>query len=353
MNWMKRLLYKPFFIRLLHWEYWAFHAIYLCVYPVWIGLCARARSFFFFNAANPGIEYGGFLMESKMKIYKIIPPEYYPKTILIRPSDQNESILDLVRNAGIQFPLIVKPDIGARGRGVKKIESETELLPYVRNFPMNLVIQDFVGYENEIGIFYYRYPDEPRGRISGIVGKKFLSVEGDGVSTLEELLLRNKRHILQIPNLRKSLGSGLQVVLPKGELRTLIPYGNHARGALFLDYSEWIDEELELAIDRICKRVPGFYFGRLDIRYESLDLLKKGEMFSIIELNGSGSEPTHMYDPRHSLFFAWHEITRHWKILWKISRFHHGKGVRYLSFSEGVEMFRNSRKYDLILDSYL
>ena len=73
--------------------------------------------------------------------------------------------------------------------------------------------------------------------------------------------------------------------------------------------------------------------------------------FSIIELNGAGSEPTHMYDPKNSLFDAWREITRHWRILWKISRINHKNGVNYMSTSDGIQMFRENKRYNLILDN--
>jgi hypothetical protein len=88
---------------------------------------------------------------------------------------------------------------------------------------------------------------------------------------------------------------------------------------LFLDTSHWVDEQLEESFNKICNQINGFYYTRMDIKYESLELLKQGKNFSIIELNGSGSEPTHIYDPKHSLFFAWKEIIRHWDMMYKIS----------------------------------
>ncbi len=103
-------------------------------------------------------------------------------------------------------------------------------------------------------------------------------------------------------------------------------------------------------LNAICGQIPEFYFGRLDIRYRSLELLEAGKDFSIIEVNGAGSEPTHMYDPRHSLFFAWKEIVRHWIILFKISRANRRRGYPYLSFSEGLRMFREDRQHSKQLD---
>ncbi|HYF30559.1 MAG TPA: hypothetical protein VD993_05535 [Chitinophagaceae bacterium] len=349
----QRLLHRPFFIRLFNWEYWSFHTVYIWVYPIWLLLCLRVRSLFFFSASNPTIEHGGFLLESKKKIYEIMPPEYYPRTILVPPGEAASSIVQKINDASLEYPLIVKPDIGGKGRGVKKVNTEQELLSYIQQFPFDMLVQSFVPFEEEVGIFYYRYPDEARGHISGIVGKHFLQVRGDGRSTIEELLLKEKRYILQIPALQEMLGNGLQEVLREGEERVLVPYGNHARGAMFMDYTHWADERLVAVIDKICQRVPGFYYGRLDIRYRSLENLKQGKDFSIIELNGAGSEPTHMYDPKYSIFDAWRLIVRHWLILWRISRRNHAKGIPYMSMKEGLRMFRETRKYDKMLDSII
>lgn len=346
-------MHRPFFIRLFHWEYWSFHAVYGLIYPIWLLICLRARSFFFFSASNPTIENGGFLFESKKKIYDIIPQEYYPKTILVHPGETDESILGKIAAAGLVYPMIVKPDIGGKGRGVKKVNSSQELLEYIKKFPFDMLVQDFVMFEEEVGIFYYRYPGQEKGNISGIVGKHFLKVTGDGSSTIEDLLNKEKRYILQLPALREMLGHGMQEILPAGQERVLVPYGNHARGAMFIDYSSWADEQLVNAIDEVCKKVPGFYFGRLDVRYSTLEKLRAGQEFSIIELNGAGSEPTHMYDPRHSLFDAWGFIIRHWLILWRISKLNHDKGVPYMSAKDGVRMFRETRKYDKVLDSLI
>lgn len=353
MSWWQSILHRPVFIRLFNWEYWSFHAVYAWIYPVWFFLCMRARSFFFFSASNPSIENGGFLLESKKKIADILPAEFHPETVLIQPGKSKEEVFAAVRNAGLAYPMIVKPDIGGKGRGVKKVDCDEELWNYISKFPFDMLVQNFIPFEDEVGIFYYRYPGEERGQISGIVGKHFLKVRGDGRSTIEQLLRKEKRSILQLPALEKMMGEKLRQVLPAGQEQVLVPYGNHARGAMFVDYSDWIDERLVNVVDEICKRIPGFYYGRLDIRYNSLDKLKEGKEFSIIELNGAGSEPTHMYDPKHSLFDAWGFIIKHWIILWKISRRNHARGVPYMSTQEGVRMFRETRKYDKVLESLI
>jgi hypothetical protein len=350
MNGFQRLLHRPFFIRLLHWEYWSFSAVYMPVYFIWLLLCLRARSFFFFAAANPRIRNGGFLNESKKDLYFLAPQTLQPKTVFFQPGAAPEVLLKTLEQNGMRYPLIGKPDVGGRGRGVAKLTTPEEACAYGERAALDFHIQEFVPYEKEVGIFYYRYPSQSQGRISGIVRKEFLKVTGDGSHTVKELLLQNKRGILQLGVLEKT-GAGLLREIPAaGEEVIVAPYGNHARGAEFLDDSGKISPRLTETVDALCRMIPEFYFGRLDIRYQSWELLEQGKAFIILEVNGAGSEPTHMYDPRHSLFFAWKEIVRHWIILWRISRQNHRKGFRYLSLKEGIQMFRedkeNSRKLD-------
>jgi hypothetical protein len=104
-----------------------------------------------------------------------------------------------------------------------------------------------------------------------------------------------------------------------------------------------------MAIDGICREIPDFYFGRLDIKYQSRELLEEKKSFCIVEVNGAGSEPTHIYDPRHSLFFAWKEIIRHLDYLYRISRENHRRGHPYLSMGEGLNMFKKDRADSALL----
>ena len=348
MNLFQRILHRPFFIKLFNWEYWSFNTVYFPILIYWVWLALKARSLFFFSASNPSILNGGFLMESKKAIYDILPEGLYPKTIYIKTGTESNHVMDLVKTHQLSFPLIAKPDLGGRGRGVKKLNSCEDLRLYTLASELDFLVQEFVPFEKEAGIFYYRYPGGD-GNISGIVRKEFLSVTGDGQATILELCNREKRFILQVPQLKKLYGEGLNEVLNRGEVRELVPYGNHARGAKFIDDSHLADEQLINTIDQVCRQVPGFYYGRLDIRFNNWQELKEGKNFSIIELNGAGSEPTHMYDPSHSLLFAWKEIIRHWIILYRISRINHRKGIPYLTYKEGLSMMKENKKTDKIL----
>jgi len=290
-------------------------------------------------------------MESKKEVYELIPFEYYPATLFFKAASPLEDILALIKQRNIKYPLIGKPDIGMKGMMVKKIENEKELSFYVKNSKVDLLIQEYVPFKNEVGIFYYRFPNEEKGHISGIVKKEFLAVRGDGVSTVEQLLSKNKRAVLQLPTLKIKEKDKMNIVLQKEEELIIVPYGNHVRGAKFLDDSRLIDEELTNTIDLICKKVDGFYFGRLDIRYNDWEELKQGKNFSIIELNGSGSEPTYIYDPRHSVFWAWKEIVKHWKILYRISKLNHQlQNTPYMTTRMGLDMFKQNSEYIKLLN---
>ena len=338
--------WKAFGIRLTHWEYWPTHLVYGPIYPVWMLIGLRARSLFFFNAANPRIEYGGFTHERKSEIYKQMPAAYYPRTHFCPAGIDGNTVNDELSRLEFRFPLIAKPDIGERGIQVSLLETAAALGDYCRQSRVNFLVQEYIDYPMEAGIFYARMPGEEKGMITGIVGKEFLAVTGDGRSTITELLQKIPRFVLQIAALRAKYGNKLEMVLSQGVQHILVPYGNHSRGSKFVDWSERITGELTAVVDSICKQIPDFYFGRLDLKFASWDDLLQGRNFSIIEVNGAGSEPTHIYDPRHSLFFAWKEIIRHWRLLYQISMANaKSRQIPLMTTREGYKMLKKHSRY--------
>jgi hypothetical protein len=225
---------------------------------------------------------------------------------------------------------------------VVQINSLNELENYQKNSDCDFLVQEKINYQNEVGIFYHRFPDKKKGKITGMVKKEFLSVKGNGKKTLRELVMENPRSAFQIKAIEQNRENEMQKIVPENEEIVLIPFGSHTRGAKFIDISTELTETLEQKIDEICTKVNGFYFGRLDVMFENLELLQNGENFKIIEINGAKSEPTHMYDPKHSLFFAWKEITKHWKIMAEISRKNHEAGFPYLNVKEGFLALKNN-----------
>jgi hypothetical protein len=331
---------RLFFHKLTHWEYWPYTIVYIPIYFLWAYYAFRSRTIFFFNACNPTIRNGGFMSESKTEIYDLIPQQYYPKTILVTEGTKIKTVEEMIPAAGITYPLIAKPDIGLRGSAVRKIESADELARYHSGANFNYIVQNVIPFKNESGIFYVRHPQEKTGRITGIVAKEFMIVTGDGKSTIEQLVRKNPRYELQMQSLKREHGDKLCNILEKGEKRNLAPYGNHARGSKFVDASHLISEKLSETINGICLQVPGFYFGRVDVMYNSFDELEEGINFLLVEINGAGSEPTHIYDPKHSIFFAWKELSRHIRYMYEISVANHKNGVPYLTHKEGMTQYR-------------
>ena len=256
----------------------------------------------------------------------------------------------------LQFPLIGKPDIGMQGKAVKKLLTIDGLTGVCLHSKVDFLVQEFVPYENEVGIFYYRYPDRSERkyiryccqRISCYY-RRWDIKHGNIACKKKKDIFFNCRCITK--NLRRRVKNCFET---GRRIFLLVPYGNHVRGAKFIDASHLIDEELTRTIDHVCQQVNGFYFGRLDIRYQSWEELKQGKNFSIIELNGAGSEPTHMYDPKHSIFFAWKEIIRHWNILARISRINHRLLKKpYMNISAGLEMLKANKRYVKLINSEL
>lgn len=331
---------KLFIHKITNWEYWPFQVLYVPIYFLWAYYAIKARSIFFFNASNPKIKNGGFIMESKKQIYDLLPKEHYPATILIKENTDLKVILDTVVEKQIYFPLIAKPDIGLRGSGVRKIKTVSELKDYAEKANFDFLIQNLIPFKNEVGIFYVRRPHQKNGKITGIVSKEFMIVVGDGKSTIEDLIKKTPRFQLQFEVLKEEYGDQLYQILQKGETLNLVPFGNHARGAKFLDGSDWITPKLTKMINEIASQIPEFYFGRFDIMYNTFEELERGENFQIVELNGAASEPTHIYDPKHSVWFAWKELARHITYMYEISAENHKMGVPYLDYKVGMREYK-------------
>lgn len=343
---------KLFFYKLTHWEYWPFKIVYIPIYFLWLYYALKARTLFFFNACNPTMKNGGFINDSKKEIYDLIPQKYFPKTAFIPKNIALEKMEEIVFQENLYFPLIAKPDIGLRGSAVKKITTMDALLEYHSKANFDYLIQRFIPYPNEIGIFYVRFPNEKKGKITGIVGKEFLIIKGDGTSTIKDLLQKNPRYAMQLPALEKEYTTQLQEILPENVERNLVPYGNHCRGTKFMDYSSLITDELIDSIDTVCQQINGFYFGRLDIMYHSWEDLEKGQKFLIVEVNGSASEPTHIYDPKHSIFFAWKELARHITYMYQIGMQNRENGVAFLNYKEGMKEYKKHLQHYNLITSF-
>ncbi len=339
---------KKWWIRWSNWEYWPFSFLYFPVGFYYTWLAIKRGSFFFFTAANPSIEFGGMMGEKKSDIYKLIPKKFIPQTQLFSKNEKQGAIHFANK---IGFPIIAKPDIGERGTWVEKIKDQAALGNYIRDCPVPFLIQELITYPVELGVFYVRFPDEKKGKITSVVEKAFLSVTGDGKSTIKTLLGSNPRASLQVDMDHKRIAPLLTMVPSKNQLVEIESIGNHCRGTQFLNKNDKISPELERAFDKIADQIPNFYFGRFDLRCNSLEELAELKNFKILELNGAGAEPGHIYQPGYSLIQAYQDINWHLATLAKISHLNKRNGHRYWSLKEGMKKLKEVRKYNKILNA--
>jgi len=335
---MKNFRWPLFLIKLFNYEYWTWWAFYLPMLPYWAYLASKTRSLAYFTAANPCMEGGGFFGESKSDILRKIPAEFLPKTRFFSGNETVETVESTLRGAALPYPVVVKPDVGERGTKVEKVTGAAELAAQMRSIAGPFIVQEFVDEPLEFGILYSRLPGEARGRVTSVTRKGFLTVTGDGRSTVEDLMRQSTRARFQLRAMRQRLGGGIRDVLPEGETRLLEPIGNHCRGTMFLDDNHLISPALNAVFDRIAAPIEGFHFGRFDLKVRSVDDLLAGCTIRILELNGASSEPGHIYDPRHSLREAYRDLARHWDVLAEICQRQKVRGVRPVPFPALVRL---------------
>ncbi|WP_340075000.1 hypothetical protein [Leptobacterium sp. I13] len=336
----------PFFIKCSSWEHWPMLFLYIPVYIQHIWLSIKAGNPFFFFITNPAITEGFILSDSKYKtLTKLVPQEHLPLSMLISNEDSLASVIKRIEENKMNFPIILKPDIGYRGLSVYKINNEEALEEAFLEMQVDCIVQEYIDYPIEIGVFYYRMPNEVKGKIPSITIKEFLKVTGDGTHTLAELVQQNPRAILQKEKLKKKFHEQWNEVIPEKKQLVLEHIGNHNRGTKFVNAANLYDMSLQNVFDALNKKMKGFYFGRFDIRAKSVEDLKKGQNFKILEVNGVGAEPTHVYDPNYKLVAAWKELLFLWRIAYKIAAVNKNFGLSYPSLSEGRKRWLAYKKY--------
>lgn len=334
--------------RLMRWEYWPIWAIYppIVLWILWLGV--RHRGLLLFTAVNPGMPAGGGVVgQSKSDILRglagagdrvaawtLVDPGPFPQ--------RNAEVRRFMAEQGLRYPVVLKPDRGERGTGVVIARDAHAIEQMLRSCQGAVVVQAYVP-GDEWGVFYTRRPGEQSGKIFAITDKRIVAVEGDGQRTLEELILADNRAVNMGGFFLGKFKSRLSEVPAVGERVGLSELGTHCLGALFLDGDELKTNELEDAVDAVSRQYEGFYFGRYDLRAESVEALQAGD-FKVIELNGVTSEATGMYDPKHSIWHGWATLMRGWTIAFEIGVANRRAGAKGLSLRELLRLLREHRK---------
>jgi membrane protein DedA with SNARE-associated domain/pimeloyl-ACP methyl ester carboxylesterase len=321
--------------RLRHWEFWPLPVVYapVVVYILLLGIGRRHLTLF--TAANPGMPASGIVGESKSDILERLRPsgvvaDFRRIPCCLPVDDQLAQVQRFMVSRNLAPPVVFKPDKGERGKDVEIISSEKEMRLHLERARCDTIVQEYVP-GREFGVFYYRCPGQSRGHIFSLTDKRPISVTGDGVSTLETLILKDERAVCKAPLHFRVHRNRLFSIPAPGETVQLVDVGTHARGALFLDAGDLVTDAMAAAFDAVSRHFDGFYFGRYDIRTASVEAFQNGGGFKVLELNGVTSEATHIYDPGNSLLSALRDLMRQWKIAIEIGQRNRRNGVHPLS----------------------
>ncbi len=274
----------------------------------WICLSIRFGSWTLPSAANPAVTAGGLVGEGKAEYFRLMGSVALARTATfaflrnVKSADSLSNAERAMKAAGLDYPVILKPDIGWCGFGVRIVRDPRELASYLDAYPENedIVLQRFIPYEGEAGIYYVRWPGETRGRITGILLRTFPRVVGNGYSSVAELMGQHPRARRLGRDGRSEPCCDPSRIPAAGEQVRLSITGSTRVGGMYEDASALMTQDLEDAVDAVAVDMDRVHVARFDVRYETLGLMMKGQ-FQIMEVNGAGSEAVHAWDPRYSL----------------------------------------------------
>lgn len=316
---------------------------------LWLGL--RYGSMTLPSAANPGITSGGLVGEGKLEYFAGMGPHARAATarhsaLRNEPGIGADALRAHLANAGLAYPLMVKPDLGLCGHGVRRVDDEGALLEYLVRFPVGetVVLQEYLAQAGEAGIFYARDPHTGRGSIIGLALRTFPHVVGDGKRTVAQLVAGDPRACRALASpLHEGAFDGSAVPVAGAVVR-LSTIASTRVGGLYRNGQDCITPELLQAIEAIADDMPRFHFGRFDVRYDAIPDLRAGAGLRIMEVNGAGSEAIEAWDPDIGLVSAFQRIFRKQALLFAIGAARRREGVRPITLLTLARLFwRQSR----------
>ena len=316
--------------RAKRWEFWPWWLYYvpIVVWIIWLGI--KHRSPMAFTAVNPILGDGGMAGERKHvaldPLQKNAPDLVATFTLVASRSidERIQSLLEFVERVGL--PVVLKPDVGQRGRGVLVARDIDSAQTYLSRFSGDVILQRYVDGE-EFGVFVARSAKTQTPEILSIVHKTFPVVVGDGVSTLHQLILNDARAKLISAMLFKRWVDELDTVPEQGVIVKLVEIGAHSRGSVFLDGNHYASMDLLRTMTRLLDAVPGYSFGRIDLRAPSVDHFREGRGLQVMELNGVSAESAHIYHPDTPILVGYRAMFKQWSLAFVIGKENIAAGV--------------------------
>lgn len=356
LTWHGRRLLAAKGRRLLRWEFWPIWAIYGPLVPSFLVMAIRHRSLRAPTLVNPPIPGGGLAGESKAAIGRLLArvPAHDIATLVLEPASEVETtgggeMGQAARLAAVDafagrpdvgWPVVIKPDVGERGRGVAICADRDEVARRLAGDPARTLVQAYVPGE-EFGLFHLRRPGAERGILFSIARKAPRFVVGNGRDDLERLLLSDPVCLPMAETLLALNAGRLGEVPAAGERVRVTRLGTHSLGCRFLVGEDLRTADLETAVDRLSRSL-GLDFGRYDVRAPDEAALRRGE-FRVVEFNGLTGEAAHMYDPRYGLFAGLAILRAQWAHAFAIGAAHRAHGREPLSWAELAHLVRSSR----------
>lgn len=334
-------------LRLVRWEFWGIFPIYL---PVFVYVCflgLRYRNLMLWSNCNPGMTpLSGLILTSKIEILSALNT----KTGSVADwcpiesgqiEDRLRQLNQFQADHGLSWPIVLKPHRGQRGEKVAIIRDPESAADYLSINGERMIAQRYIP-GKEFGVFYYRFPGDSKGKILSITEKVLPTLIGDGVRSIERLILDDKRAVALAEHYLKVNEDRLEDIPAEGESIQLVELGTHRYGAVFLNGNQYKSESLVVALDELVSQYKGFYFGRFDIRASSSEALMVHSDFKVLELNGVASESTDIYDPKNSIFAAWIQLCRQWHLAFKIGAANRDAGASVPKLRELISVLRRS-----------
>ncbi|MFT7527363.1 MAG: hypothetical protein ACI9LY_002518 [Arenicella sp.] len=291
--------------------------------------------------ANYGLDHGEIGLGSKLESQLAFDQQFFLPSALVLNEDSIEQkkrfIFEFIETHG--YPVVLKSNVGSVGKGIVKLSSNADVEKHTPRLLGDYILQKFTPLPYECGVFYIRLNGVPR--ITGINRKHFPTVIGNGSDDLLTLAQNHHRYTHHWNSFLQDIDT--TQVLAAGQERRLSFIGSHTLGCKFTDDSHLLTKELEQAVFKVFASQPGFNFGRVDVKCADESAFQSGT-FVVIEVNGVASLPTHMFDPKFSVWKAYKIFFEHGKYLVQIARQQRNKPMRLLSYREVIRQVKANQQ---------
>ena len=272
-TWRGRRLWRGRLLRIRHWEFWPMWAFYppLVLYVLWLGL--RRGRLTAFTTINPSMPWAASSGSRRATSWT----GWRASAMRCRPGDDYRQAVQMSasRRCGGSWstrtwttPPSSKPDTGERGRGVAVARSEADAAAFFEAAPGPALVQEYVAGE-EYGVFWARYPGRSNGHVFSITHKLRPTVTGDGQSTLQRLILLDRRAVAIAHIYAREHPEAAKRVPAAGEVVELTEVGAHSAAPSSWTRTISTQGNSEQAMNEISTAYDGFDFGRFDVRLQA------------------------------------------------------------------------------------